>query len=45
MNQSKLYKWLLDNDCPFEWEIYPYADEAGGTCTLIFTEKENQEDA
>ena len=20
MNRSKLYEWLLDNDCPFEWE-------------------------
>ena len=21
MNRSKLYEWLLDNDCPFEWEV------------------------
>ena len=21
MNRSKLYEWLLDNDCPWEWEV------------------------
>ena len=40
MDQSKLYEWLLDNDCPFEWTTYDYADESGGTCTLVFTDKE-----
>ena len=24
MNRSKLYEWLLDNDCPFEWEVDVY---------------------
>ena len=24
MNRSKLYEWLLDNDCPFEWEVDDY---------------------
>mgnify|MGYP001202774926 FL=1 len=43
MNRSKLYEWLLDNDCPFEWETYDYADETGGTCTLVFTDKEEND--
>ena len=21
MNQSKLIEWLLENDCPYEWEV------------------------
>ena len=21
MNRSKLYEWLLDNDCPWEWDV------------------------
>ena len=21
IDQSKLLEWLLDNDCPFEWEV------------------------
>tara|TARA_B100000886_G_scaffold312993_1_gene249326 strand:- start:383 stop:514 length:132 start_codon:yes stop_codon:yes gene_type:complete len=21
MDHEKLYDWLLDNDCPFEWEV------------------------
>jgi hypothetical protein len=21
MNRSKLYEWLLDNECPFEWDV------------------------
>ena len=42
INRSKLYEWLLDNDCPWEWETYDYADEAGGTCTLTFFDKEDK---
>jgi len=40
MNRSKLYEWLLDNDCPFEWNISDQ-DESDDTVTLIFSEKEN----
>ena len=43
INRSKLYEWLLDNDCPWEWETYDYADEAGGTCTLTFFDKEDKD--
>ena len=42
MNQSKLYEWLLEHDCPYDFTTSDYADEAGGTCTLIFTEKEEE---
>ena len=40
MNRSKLYEWLLDNDCPFEWDV----DEKSSnneTVKLIFSEKDN----
>ena len=42
MNQSKLYEWLLDNDCPFEWET---VDSLMTTtsCTLVFTDKEEDQ--
>ena len=36
MNRSKLYEWLLDNDCPFDWMV----DDNGwveDTVTLIFS--------
>jgi hypothetical protein len=39
MNRSKLYEWLLDNECPFEWDV----DENSSTIktvTLIFSKKE-----
>ena len=39
MNRSKLYEWLLDNECPFEWDV----DEDSSTIktvTLIFSKKE-----
>ena len=38
MNRSKLFEWLLDNDCPFEWEIGDQ-DESDDYVTLIFTEQ------
>ena len=40
VNRSKLYEWLLDNDCPFEWDV----DEKSSnneTVKLIFSEKDN----
>ena len=37
MNNSKLTEWLLDNDCPFEFDVVGnYCDAV----VLIFTEKE-----
>ena len=39
MNRSKLYEWLLDNDCPFEWEVDDFHDDIK-SCKLIFTEDE-----
>ena len=40
MNQSKLYEWLLDNDCPWEWEV---VDSYCDSTHLLFTEKEDNE--
>ena len=37
MNSSKLYEWLLDNDCPFEWEVDDVHDELTSV-KLKFTE-------
>ena len=42
MNRSKLYEWLLDNDCPFEWETDEGAADFLNTCTLIFSDKEEE---
>ena len=43
MNHSKLYEWLLDNDCPFEWEtVDSHMTET--SCTLVFTEFQEEED-
>ncbi len=42
MNRSKLYEWLLDNDCPFEWqtdESSSYIDDPN-ECPIVFTDKE-----
>ena len=39
MNNSKLTEWLLDNDCPFEFDVVGnYCDAV----VLIFTEKEKE---
>jgi hypothetical protein len=42
MNRSKLFEWLLDNDCPWEWET---SDEfsVSDNVTLTFYEKEEDE--
>ena len=46
MNQSKLYEWLLDNDCPFDFdfvdqdECISSRNQWDGKCTLIFSDKE-----
>ena len=37
MDRSKLYEWLLDNNCPWDWETYDYADDTTDTVTLIFS--------
>ena len=41
MNRSKLYEWLLDNDCPFEWETVD-SRMTTTSCTLVFTDKEKE---
>lgn len=42
MNRSKLFEWLLDNDCPWEWKT---SDElsVSDNVTLTFFEKEEDE--
>jgi len=38
MDRSKLYEWLLDNKCPFDWDV----DEKSSTdktVNLIFSER------
>mgnify|MGYP003112261034 CR=1 FL=1 len=41
MNNSKLTEWLLENDCPYEFDVVGnYCDAA----VFIFTEKENEDD-
>ena len=45
MNRSKLYEWLLDNDCPWNFDTDEGEADFLGTCTLVFSEKEEQENA
>ena len=37
MDRSKLYEWLLDNECPFEWDVDEKLSN-DETVTLIFSE-------
>ena len=40
MDRSKLYEWLLDNKCPFDWDV----DEKSSTdktVNLIFSEEDD----
>jgi len=36
-DSSRVYEWLLNNDCPFEWE--PIDTKDANSVTLIFTNK------
>ena len=40
MNRSKLYEWLLEKECPFDWDV----DEKSSTdktVNLIFSEEDD----
>ena len=41
MNQSKLFEWLLDNDCPFEWETVD-GQMTTTSATLLFKDKKKE---
>ena len=41
MNRSKLYEWLLDNDCP--WQFEPVTTGDVNITTIEFFEKEDNE--
>jgi len=36
-DSSKLYEWLLDNECPFEWD--PINTKDADSVTVVFTNK------
>ena len=42
MNHFKLYEWLVDNDCPFEWETVDF-QMTPTSCTVLFTDKVEEE--
>ena len=42
MNSSKLYEWLLDNDCPFDFDVQDSYWEPN-SCTVVFTEFDKEE--
>ena len=44
MNRSKLYEWLLDNDCPWDFDTDESEADFLGTCTLVFSEKEEEKE-
>ena len=37
LDRSKLYKWLLDNNCPFDWDVNEKSSDLKSV-TLTFTE-------
>ena len=39
MNSSKLIEWLLDNDCPFEFDI---VDNYCDSIHILFTAKDEE---
>ena len=39
MNRSKLYEWLLDNECPFEWNVDEQSSDIKQV-VLIFEEND-----
>jgi len=44
MNRSKLYEWLLDNDCPWEFDVKQTLDSwETDKVTLVFSDKEEEE--
>jgi len=40
INSSKIYEWLLNNDCPWEWE--PVTTGDFNSTTIEFTEKKEE---
>ncbi len=42
MNRSKLTEWLLDNDCPWDFDVADDFSVCDYT-TLVFTDKEEEE--
>jgi hypothetical protein len=43
MNRYQIYQWLLDNDCPWDFEVDEGKANFLGTCTLVFSEKQKEE--
>ena len=39
MNRSELYEWLLDNECPFEWNVDEQSSDLKQV-VLIFEEND-----
>jgi hypothetical protein len=37
LDRSKLYEWLLDNNCPFDWDVNEKSSDLKSV-TLTFTE-------
>ena len=44
MNNSKLFQFLVDNDCPFEWEVIDNASVSifDESCTIKFFSKKEK---
>lgn len=42
MNYYKLYEWLLENDCPFEWKTEDFEFLTPTSCSVVFTDKEEE---
>ncbi len=42
MNRSKLYEWLLDNDCPWDWDVDNFF--VGEGVKIQFYDKEESND-
>ena len=44
MNRSKLFEWLLDNDCLYDFEVTgTHEEQSLDYVTLVFAEKQKEE--
>ena len=41
MNKSTVIEWLLENDCPFDFDVQDSYWE-DNSCTLVFTDMEEE---
>ena len=43
INRSKLYEWLLDNDCPFDWNVDEFFNGRGAVHVCFYDKEESND--